>query len=169
MAWSPTELDQRHHAILRLAFEGLAPSAIAGQVGMSKFAVRAILRSPLGQAELARLKERAEESLTNIPLKARLIQELNGAGHEALKVNRGLMNDPLIDPRVRAGIGKHFLDRIVFGELEEVREGGYREILRKLDHIQSEVDRGAERAIIIQPRPSGRLNGDVVAEGEAGA
>lgn len=137
----PDELNLRHREIIRLAFSGVPATRIADQVGMAVSTVRMILRSPLAQGEIARLSERAEESLTNVPMRVRLLNELNDAATDALRINAGLMNNPGIDPRVRAGIGKHFMDRLIFGrEAENEREGGYREILRSLDSIERKLD-----------------------------
>jgi hypothetical protein len=134
------DLSLRHQEIIRLAFSGLSMKEIALQTGISYNAVMAVLKSELAQAELARLTSKAEDSLTNVPMKVRLINELTTAGTDALHVTHGLLRDERIDPRVRAGIGRHLLDRIVFGHQEESAEGGYREILRSLDRIERRTD-----------------------------
>jgi hypothetical protein len=134
------DLSLRHQEIIRLAFSGMPVNQIAAQVGMRYNVVATIIRSELAQAELARLTARAEDSLTNVPMKVRLINELTTAAADALHVNHGLLRDERIDPRVRANIGRHFLDRIVFGHQEDSQEGGYREILRSLDRLERRTD-----------------------------
>jgi hypothetical protein len=147
------DLSYKHQEIIRLAFSGLAdpPDLCADRHPIN--AVRVVLKSELAQAELSRLAARAEDSLTNVPMKVRLINELTNAGVDALHVNHGLLRDERIDPRVRAGIGRHLLDRIVFGHQEESQEGGYREILRSLDRLERQRDPGT---ITVTPQAEGR-------------
>lgn len=133
-------MNLRHREVIRLAFSGMKSNLIAEQVGLSVTVVRNILRSPLAQGEIARLSEKADESLTNVPLRVRLLHELNQVGESAVRINRELMEDGRIDPRVRAGVARHFMDRIVFGRVEEEREGSYRDILRSLDSIERKLD-----------------------------
>lgn len=132
-------LRPRHERIIRLAFEGWTHKRIAGALGFSAAAVSCILRSPLAQGEIARLRGIEEEKITNIPLRTRLAADLEGASKEALDLNRKLMNEPLTDTKVRVGIARHFMDRVVFGDLGDEKEGTYREILRKLDKVQHQI------------------------------
>jgi len=136
-------LNNRHHEIIRLAFLGKTNVQIAGVVGITPPAVGCVLRSPMAQAELARLRHGAEENLVNVPLRARLMEDLVGAGTEAVRLNRGLMNEPTIDVKTRARIATHFMDRIVFDQRpEDAREGSYRDILRSLSDINQKMDSG---------------------------
>lgn len=162
------ELNLRHREIIRFAFAGMESTRIAEQVGLTPETVRAILRSPLAQAEIARLSDLADDAATNVPMKVRLVNELSRAGESALRINTALMEDPGVDPRVRAGIGRHFLDRVVFGREDDSREGGYRDILRSLDRIEKKVDgdiieaRASASDLVDGPSPDqiGFPNGD---------
>jgi len=107
-----------------------------------------IKRSPFAQAELARLKGIAEERVTDVPTRVALIDELRGAADEAVKLNRHVMNNELIDVKVRTGVAKHFMDRVIFDHQDDdEQQDTYRNLLRKLDGIQ----RNMEKAIIIKP------------------
>jgi hypothetical protein len=134
------ELSVRHREIIRMAFAGLSSVAIADQVGIRVTAVREVLKSELAQAEIARLGRMADEAVTNTPMKVRLINELNSVGLDALRVNHSLLRDEKLDPRVRAGIGRHLMDRLIFDKSEETEQTSYREILRSLDRLEKKVD-----------------------------
>jgi hypothetical protein len=146
------ELTDRHQQIIRLTFAGLSEVDIAGKIGVTRETVCAVVNSPMAKAELARLGERAEAILTNVPLQLELHADLKGAGRDALKVNRQIMNDDKVDPRVRSSVGRHFLDRVVF-EVSETgeKEGSYREILRRL----SDVQRSLGRDVMLLPPVNG--------------
>jgi len=163
------ELTERHQQIIRLRFAGLLEIDIAGRLGVARETVVAVLNSPLAKTELARLGVRAEEILTNVPLQLELQADLRSAGREALHINRTIMKDDEADKRVRASIGRHFLDRIVFEmEPEEEREGSYRQILRGL----SEIQRSLGRDVLILPpvnEGSGNGGGDSSGAGVGGA
>lgn len=143
-AWTATELTARHKEILRLKFLGRSNIDIAVQMGIDPQTVGLVVRSPLAQAELARLSGRAEDSLTDVPRRARLLLQLEEAGEEAIELNRRLMKEestnfkgePLVPARVKAGIAKHFIDRGVVGLTGQEQEGSIREILRSLDRIE---------------------------------
>jgi len=129
-------LRTRHHEVIRLAFQGLTHKMIGSTVGMSPAAVGCVLRSPLALAELARLRDAAEEKLTNVPLKARMVAELNGFGREAFVLQRNLMRDPKMDVKLRSKIAAHAMDRIIFDKGDEDERGGsIRDVLRRLDDV----------------------------------
>lgn len=144
-------LRPRHQEVIRLAFLGRSNVDIASAVGVSPGAVACILRSPLAQAEIARFTKEAEERIINVPLRARLMSEIEGASAEALKLNRRLMNEPTIDTKLRVGIAKHFMDRGLFEHDGDEQEGSYREILRKLDDVQKQLGGGVY--LLTQPEP----------------
>lgn len=128
-------LRPRHHEIIRMAFLGRNNQEISLAVGITPGAVACVLRSELARAELARLALKAEDNLTNVPLRTQLMAELNGATTEALKLRRSLMNDPSKDVKVRARIGEHFLDRVLFGRAPESEHTeSYRDILRAINN-----------------------------------
>lgn len=129
-------LRLRHQEVIRLAFLGRSNVEIAAVVGISPGAIACVLRSPIAQAEIARLRDKAEESITNLPVRVKLMSELNGAGEEAIRLNRTLMNDGRVEVKLRAKLATHFMDRVVFDkDPEDEREGSYRDILRKLDEV----------------------------------
>jgi hypothetical protein len=132
-------LRPRHREILRLKHLGVANNVIAAQIGISVAAVAVVLRSPLAKAELARLQEKADELTVNAPLRVALANEINGAGIEALRLRRRLMNDRSIDTKLRARIGEHFVDRVIFDRNNDEKEGEYRDILRRLDEINKNL------------------------------
>jgi predicted transcriptional regulator len=134
------ELSIRHREILRLAFSGMRISAIASQMGLKPSAISAVINSELGQAQLAKLTERADEAVTNTPMKVRLINELTVASIDSVRIAHNMLRDEKLDPRVRAGIGRHFMDRVIFNKDEDAQEGGYREILRSLDRLEKKAD-----------------------------
>jgi hypothetical protein len=141
---------------------GWAGNDIADRIGMSKAAVYCILRSPLAQMEITRLQEEANKIAANLPY--RIIQEkkLREISDEAVNVNRDLMNDKRMDPRVRSRISMHFQDRNIYDNNGEDKPAGYREILRKLDEVATQIKNGdlvealpipqAEEAEIVSPR-----------------
>lgn len=144
MAWTPQELTARHQEIIRLTFIGRTPIEIAGQLGLDAATIRLIVNSPLAQAELGRLTAKAEESITDVPRRVRLMEMLEDAGEEAIQINRDLMKDqnfdykgrPFVPARVKASIGKHFIDRGIVGITDQQGEGSIREILRSLERIE---------------------------------
>ena len=141
-------LRPRHHEILRLAFMGMKNNDIAERVGISASAISCLLHSPLARAELARLNKQAEEKLVDVPLRTQLQMELNRAGKEAVQINRAIMNAPEADVKVRARIGMHFMDRVVFNKSADSNEDiSYREILRSLNRIETNL---GEHAVPIE-------------------
>jgi predicted transcriptional regulator len=145
-------LRPRHQEVIRLAFLGRSNVEIASAVGISTAAVSCVLRSPLAQAEIARFTREAEERIVNVPLRARMMSEIEGASVEALRLNRTLMNEQKIDTKLRVGIAKHFMDRGLFEKDGDEQEGSYREILRKLDDVQKQLGGGVY--LLTQPEPS---------------
>ena len=149
-------LKPRHHEIIRLAFLGRSNVEIAGAVGLTPGAIACIVRSPIVQAELARMQEKAYEKTVNTPLRVQLMSELNGAGTEALRLNRKLMNNEYVDAKLRAKLGMHFLDRVIFNkDVDEGGEGSYRDILRKLDDIGRNVNITIQQGVQVStPSPA---------------
>ena len=138
-------LSTRHYEIIRLHFLGKKDVEIASAVGITPQAIACILRSPLAQNELAQMQSDARAITVNTPLRAQMLADLNATGVEALGINRALMKDSSVKPAVRARIGAHFLDRIVFNNSDgDDKEGSYRDLLRKLD----EVGRGVQVTVV---------------------
>jgi hypothetical protein len=130
-------LRTRHHEILRLHFLGRNNVEIAAALNMTPAGVGCVIRSPLAQAELARLASKADDSITNVPVRALLTAELNGAAIESLRHNRRIMNDASVSAGVRTRVASHFLDRVVFmRNAEEETPDTYREILRSLKTLE---------------------------------
>lgn len=136
-------LMARHREILRLTLLGWSATRIAVAVGVSAGAVYAVMRSPLMRAELERMQDEADRLTIDTPLRARMEAELRGATIEAVRLNRRLMNDTAVDAKLRSGVAKHFMDRVLFDVDESgERQSGYREILRRLDDVDKQLGRG---------------------------
>lgn len=133
------ELTQRHREIIRLAFLGRTNTEIAERMDMDRGTIGLILRTPLAQAELARLNSKAEAILVNTPLRVALDEDLRAAATESLRINRAILNDPTVDVRVRSKTAQHFMDRVIFQENPDEKESSYRDILRRLDAIDRNV------------------------------
>lgn len=136
-------LRPRHHEILRLKFMGVSNNDIADHVGISASAVSCIVNSPLARAELARLNAEANEKLVDIPMRTRLQTELEQAGMDAVRLNRAIMNAPDANITVRARVGMHFMDRVVFNKSADEEQVSYREILRSLGQIERKMGESA--------------------------
>ena len=136
---SAADLSQRHREIIRLAFLGRTNVEIAERMSMDRASIGLILRSPMAQAELARLNAKAETILVNTPLRVALDKDLRDAATESLRLNRSVISDPTVDMRVRTKTAAHFMDRIIFAEGPDEHEGSYRDILRRLDAIDRNV------------------------------
>lgn len=153
--WTPTKLNSAHHEMIRWAFLGLTQEEIAEKVGMSKLAVQMVLASPLAQAELKRMQSEAQKVVVEAPLRIVLQERLATAAKDAVAVNHTLMLDEGVPARTRAGIARHFMDRMVFEKDEEgEREDSYRNILRQLGDIKKTL---GESSMLLPP-----VNGDVV-------
>src|SRR4030095_1051411 len=137
--WAPKKLRPRHSEVIRLCHEGMTHVRIGELVGMSSIAVGMILRSPLAQAELARLKHAADLRSIDTPLRVREALEIDRAALDALRFNADLVRDPLVDKKLRAKVATHFLDRVVFDKSPSETEGSYREILRSLNEIEKHI------------------------------
>jgi hypothetical protein len=126
MAHVVNKLRPRHYTALHIALLGRSHVDIAFRVGMTPGHVGDVLRSPLAQAELVRLRAAAEARLATVPL-------------EALAVTRELMNDEGVPAAVRARIACHLLDRIIFDRqaVDDEQQVTYRDILRKLDALDN--------------------------------
>lgn len=136
-------LIARHREILRLTLLGWSYTRIAATIGMSTGGVQAIMRSPLMKAELEKMQDEADHLTVNTPLRARMEAELRGATIEAVRLNRRMMNDPTVDAKLRSGVAKHFMDRVLFDVDESgEKQSGYREILRRMDDVDRKLGRG---------------------------
>lgn len=139
MSYSVKTLRDRHHAILRLAAEGRKNVEIAQLLNLSSVTVSCILRSPLAKAELARLRQKLEAELS-IPLAERLKARLEEGATMALEQNIAIMKSPIVDVKVKARVGMHMLDRVVFKEVEDdTKETSYRDILRSLSNVEKQL------------------------------
>jgi hypothetical protein len=132
------------------AFAGQAPEKIAASVGMHIASVRAIIRSPLAQAALDAMREKAEASVTNVPLRMQLESELNDDASTARRVQRGIMVDPNVDPRARLVATRHFMDRVVFSTPPVAeRQLDYKDVLRRMDQLEGRLDVSPSGTLII--------------------
>lgn len=133
-------LNIRHHEVIRRAFLGEKQVEIAAAMGLTPMAISCLLNSPLAQAEIARLKDQADEKITDVPLRVALAEELAKAGMEAVTINRAIMNDRTVDVKVRARVGAHFMDRVVFQKgPDDEEEGSYRAILKSVSNIERQL------------------------------
>ena len=112
---------------------------------MSPSAVYCIINSPLAQAELARMQAQAKDVVTNVPLRARLSEQLDRTATKSLQTVENILDNPLADVKVRARVSAHILDRVVFDKNDNEKEGSYRDILRKLDEMAG--------TMMIKPQP----------------
>lgn len=136
-------LMARHREILRLTLLGWSAMRIAAHIGISSTGVRAVMRSPLMQAELEKMQEEADRLTVNTPLRAQVEAELRGSTIEALRLNRRLMNDTSTDAKLRSNIAKHFMDRTLFEvDADGEKQSSYREILRRLDEVDRSLGKG---------------------------
>ena len=134
-------VSPRHSEIIRLKFLGMKHVDIAAAMNLSEATVGHLLKSPLAEAELERLKTRAEESVTNVPLRVKLLQDLNDSTADSLRINREILRDKTVNPAIRSRVGMHFMDRVLFNKgSQEDQEGSYRDVLRRLDTIQRQIE-----------------------------
>lgn len=155
-------LRPRHYEMIRLAFLGVKQVDIAAKMGITQAALSCILSSPLAKAELAKLNHEANKNITNVVDRANVLRELNGAAVEAVRINRGLMNDSNVDVKLRARIGMHFQDRVIFNQMETPDQTSYREILRSL----TKIEEGLQQGTLVLPEKI-ETNGHQNGSGEA--
>lgn len=148
---STVHLMSRHREIIRLTILGWTPIRVAASVGLSVSAVRGILRAPLVQAELERMQDEADRLTINVPLRAQVEGELRGATVQALRLNRKLMSDPSVDARTRSNVAKHFMDRVLFEVDNDNQGSSYREILKRLDDVDKQLNRGVHMVLSDTP------------------
>lgn len=100
------ELRTNHRTIIQMKFSGFTNSEIAEKTGMSQSTVSQIIRSPLGEAYLNGLQDRAKEDILDVRKK------LVSLNKDALKTF-----ERLIDPKTKAphsvqyNTAKDILDR----------------------------------------------------------
>lgn len=136
-------LRPRHHEILRLKFLGLSNNEIAIRVGILPPAVSCIINSPLAKAELERMNAAAEAKLVDVPTRERLQTELEQAAVDSVRVNRAILLSADAHPSVRARIGQHFMDRVIFNKNDETEQVSFRDILRSLATIERQMGSNA--------------------------
>lgn|SRR5262245_22348637 len=162
-------ISQRHREIIRLAFLGRTNVEIAERMSMDRASIGLILRSPLAQAELARMNAKAEAVLVNTPLRVALDKDLRDAATESLRLNRAILADPKVDMRVRSKTAQHFMDRIIFSEGPNEQETSYRDILRRLDAIDRNVRLNGSGVALFPPGSlKDILEGEEVRDGGSG-
>lgn len=100
------ELKSQHRNIVQMAFNGYKNNEIAERLGMTATSVSTILRSPLGQAYLDGLQDRAQEATLDVRKK---LVSLNSA---ALHTFERLLNPREKAPHaVQFNTAKDVLDR----------------------------------------------------------
>ena len=100
------ELKTQHRNIIQMVFSGFSNNEIAARLEMSHVTVSQIIRSPLGQAYLGGLNDKAQEDTLDVRKK------LTSLNKDALKTF-----ERILDPRqkaphsVQATVAKDILDR----------------------------------------------------------
>ena len=100
------ELKTQHRTIIQMVFSGFSNNEIAARLEMSHVTVSQIIRSPLGQAYLGGLNDKAQEDTLDVRKK------LTSLNKDALKTF-----ERILDPRqkaphsVQATVAKDILDR----------------------------------------------------------
>ena len=85
------ELRTNHRTIIQMKFSGFTNNEIAEKTGMSQSTISQIIRSPLGEAYLNGLQDRAKEDILDVRKK------LVSLNKDALKTF-----ERLIDPKTKA-------------------------------------------------------------------
>jgi len=102
------ELKSQHRNIIQMAFNGYKNQEIAERLGMAQSSVSTILRSPLGQAYLNGLQDRAHEATLDVRKK------LVSLNKEALATFEHLLNSgsrKAVPAAVQFNAAKDVLDR----------------------------------------------------------
>lgn len=153
MGYSLQSLKARHLEIIRRAAKGQKNVEIATALNLHPITVSCVLRSPLAQAELSRLKEVLEQRLPEMPIYERLRDKLEAAATEALTLNAEVLKSNLVDIKVRTRVASHFLDKVVFKEQEDdTKEASYKDILRSVSNIEQQL-----RQSTVQVVPNDRI------------
>ena len=143
------KLRPRHYDILSMTFLGMKQLEIARELGITQQAVSCIVNSALAKNELARMTHDAREgTVAKAVDRASILSELNGAAAEAVRLNRTIMNDPHTDIKLKARLGMHFQDRVIFNQMETPDQTSYREILRSL----TKIEEGMVKGIVVLPK-----------------
>lgn len=98
-------LWEKHNEILRRLASGETQERIAEELGISPMSIGSIKNSPLGKAQLAHLREKADDQVTKTQEKIALIAP------KAAKVLESMMDDVETPQSVRAKIAMDLLDR----------------------------------------------------------
>lgn len=113
-------LLQRHYKIIDLAAAGHDVKTIAETLGMKPHSVGLILKSPLVQHELAKVRQRSKESeilgMDREALRGKTLSILEQASVKAAEVVQELLDD--VNPTVRLRASDSILDRI-FGNQKD--------------------------------------------------
>ena len=134
---------------------GESAISIAQTLNLSVGGVRLILKSTLAQEELARMRAVANEKVLDVPFRIRRIHELNAAAEDSLRLNHNVVNDGSVDMRTRTRVASHFLDKIAFSDINDEKEGSFRDILRSLATIEKQIASGATSVLL----PTRSING----------
>lgn len=110
------DLRAQHREIARLKFEGFDTTQIATTMGMTPSRVSVILGDPLCQAAIARLQDKADESVIDVR------KQLVKLNKPALEVIRSLLEDDIGVPHnVQLAAAKDVLDRTGYAAPKETR------------------------------------------------
>lgn len=151
-----TELRPRHHNIIRLAFMGMKYKDIAEKVGITPVVVSCILSSSLAKRELAQLRAAQDTTIAQNVNRIAIQQELTEAAGEAVRQNRLIMNSDIADIKLKAKLGMHFMDRVIFDQNRDDDERqSFRDILRAINRVEKKVDgtviEGKSEVVTAQP------------------
>ena len=100
------ELKTQHRTIIQMVFSGFSNNEIAERLEMSPSSISAIIRSPLGQAYLGGLNDKAQEDTLDVRKK------LTSLNKDALKTFERILDPKQKAPHaVQATVAKDVLDR----------------------------------------------------------
>jgi len=135
-------LKPRHYEMIRLAALGVRQTDIAKKIGITDAALSCILNGTLAQAELSKLKAEMDANIVEVVDRASAIMEATQAAAEAVRINRAMLNDPLVDVKIKARVGMHFMDRILFDrQSDDSQQASYRDILRAVRNVEDKLSR----------------------------
>jgi hypothetical protein len=124
-------------------FLGEKLTDVSNAVGMPYATVKYIVKSPLFQAAMEEMQREADGKVVDTAQRMRMERALTDAAETGIPIALKAMTESQ-SPGARAKIAFGFLDRAGLGpsrKVEEKREG-FREMLERLDQMQSNMEPG---------------------------